>query len=496
MAEVPEDYDSGPDDDEDLSSETSGWPQILQMAEVTKSDSIMEAGPDLPPEIEEEPWPETEEDDLKAGPSKNFEDIQLTPARTPEEGISKELDVDVPIGIEADTSRETLKEMEGEHFRDGEVLMDEKREEWDLLPKGEIIIHFTEEALTESVMEADHKLPEENKPEVLGSTFSEIKLELPEEPKSEVSEELIGEQDEIVIESPENIEPEFPIDTPRKYVDETNLPPTKMTTPEVPQETQRKSSEEAGLEPPEETRPEVPEETQRKSSEEVGLEPPEEIRPEVPEETQRKSSEEAGLEPPEETRPEVPEETQRKSKFEVDLVKFFSETNIADLSEEVKESLPEKAQPRETTELQFEYLHWSPNDVAEWIGHLGFPQYKECFTANFISGRKLIYVNCSNLPQMGITDFEDMKVISGHARDLLGIEEPFFKRSITLPHRDNIGLFLEQKSRTGVKANFLTFPEFVQAAGLQDYVPQITSLQRIRHSTSPSHNSRKPFHLA
>ena len=36
--------------------------------------------------------------------------------------------------------------------------------------------------------------------------------------------------------------------------------------------------------------------------------------------------------------------------------------------------------------------------------------WQECFTTNFISGRKLIHVNCSNLPQMGITDFEDMKV--------------------------------------------------------------------------------------
>uniref|UniRef100_A0ABM5FB00 Sterile alpha motif domain-containing protein 15 isoform X3 n=1 Tax=Pogona vitticeps TaxID=103695 RepID=A0ABM5FB00_9SAUR len=57
------------------------------------------------------------------------------------------------------------------------------------------------------------------------------------------------------------------------------------------------------------------------------------------------------------------------------------------------------------------YLAWSPEEVAEWIEALGFPQYKECFTANFISGRKLIHVNCSNLPQIGITDFEHMKFI-------------------------------------------------------------------------------------
>ncbi|XP_058595809.1 sterile alpha motif domain-containing protein 15 isoform X2 [Neofelis nebulosa] len=103
---------------------------------------------------------------------------------------------------------------------------------------------------------------------------------------------------------------------------------------------------------------------------------------------------------------------------------------------------------------------------------------EECFTTNFISGRKLIHVNCSNLPQMGITDFEDMKVISRHTRELLGIEEPLFKRTITLPYRDNIGLFLEQKGHTGVKSDSLTLSEFVQAAGLQNYAPKVTAPEK------------------
>uniref|UniRef100_A0A8D2DNG8 Sterile alpha motif domain-containing protein 15 n=1 Tax=Sciurus vulgaris TaxID=55149 RepID=A0A8D2DNG8_SCIVU len=76
---------------------------------------------------------------------------------------------------------------------------------------------------------------------------------------------------------------------------------------------------------------------------------------------------------------------------------------------------------------------------------------------------------------MGITDFEDMKVISQHTRELLGIEEPLFSRSIRLPYRDNIGLFLEQKGHTGVKSDSLNFSEFVKAAGLQDYAPEISA---------------------
>lgn len=130
---------------------------------------------------------------------------------------------------------------------------------------------------------------------------------------------------------------------------------------------------------------------------------------------------------------------------------------------------------------QFEHLTWSPERVAEWISDLGYPQYKECFTENFISGQKLIHVNCSNLPQMGITDFEDMKAISYHVRVLLGIEEPLFSRSICLPYRDNIGLFLERKGHSGVKSDALTFSEFVEASGLQEYSAEVSGSQE----TSP-----------
>ncbi|XP_034274103.1 sterile alpha motif domain-containing protein 15 isoform X2 [Pantherophis guttatus] len=97
---------------------------------------------------------------------------------------------------------------------------------------------------------------------------------------------------------------------------------------------------------------------------------------------------------------------------------------------------------------------------------------RECFTTNFISGRKLIHVNCSNLPQIGITDFEHMKEISKHVRELLKIEEPRFERSISLPPRDNIGLFLEQKSRTGKRSDALSYSQFIEEARLQDYEPK------------------------
>lgn len=163
------------------------------------------------------------------------------------------------------------------------------------------------------------------------------------------------------------------------------------------------------------------------------------------------------------------------SESQRDLRESFSEKKVVDTSPKLEKRVGKETQPKKSSELQFEYLKWEPENVAEWISQLGFPQYKECFTTNFISGRKLIHVNCSNLPQIGITNFEDMKVISWHTRDLLRIEEPLFSRSISLPYRDTIGLFLEQKGHTGVKSDSLMLSEFVQAAGLQDYAPQITA---------------------
>ncbi|NWY55522.1 SAM15 protein, partial [Chionis minor] len=70
-----------------------------------------------------------------------------------------------------------------------------------------------------------------------------------------------------------------------------------------------------------------------------------------------------------------------------------------------------------------------------------------------------------------------LQEISRHMRELLGIEEPLFSRSIALPYRDNMGLFLERKSRSGRKADALTFSQFVQEAGLEPYTT-VPPLQR------------------
>ncbi|XP_071505299.1 sterile alpha motif domain-containing protein 15-like [Diadema setosum] len=105
-------------------------------------------------------------------------------------------------------------------------------------------------------------------------------------------------------------------------------------------------------------------------------------------------------------------------------------------------------------------LYWTCDQVADWIEELGFPQYRACFTTNLITGRKLILADASTLPSLGITDFEHIKFIAKNIRDMLGIEEPYWNRSISLPHRELKGMYLERKSISGMKADALTMSKY------------------------------------
>ncbi|KAG9481722.1 hypothetical protein GDO78_010776 [Eleutherodactylus coqui] len=78
-------------------------------------------------------------------------------------------------------------------------------------------------------------------------------------------------------------------------------------------------------------------------------------------------------------------------------------------------------------------LRWSCRDVGGWIRRKGFPQYE---------------------------------VIAQLVRDLLGVTEPSWNRSISLPRRDNMGLFLEQKSQTGHNHDLLIYNQFIKEQGL------------------------------
>lgn len=55
---------------------------------------------------------------------------------------------------------------------------------------------------------------------------------------------------------------------------------------------------------------------------------------------------------------------------------------------------------------------------------------------------------------------------------MLGIEEPYWNRSISLLHREPLGLFLERKSKTGEEADILTFDDYKRQLQKQEQAKQ------------------------
>ncbi|KAF7260417.1 hypothetical protein EG68_02437 [Paragonimus skrjabini miyazakii] len=104
---------------------------------------------------------------------------------------------------------------------------------------------------------------------------------------------------------------------------------------------------------------------------------------------------------------------------------------------------------------------WTIKEVGEWIENIGYPQYRNCFVENYIDGKKLISVNASTLPMMGITKFDHTQIIAKRIRELLSLEEPNNKRTIRLPPRDFLGMYLESKTNTGSDLAKVSFPRLV-----------------------------------
>ncbi|KAM7239253.1 hypothetical protein CapIbe_008748 [Capra ibex] len=402
---------------------------------------------------------------------------------------------------------EPLEEMESEF---SEEKSRKPIEETVREPSGKTTPEVQEETPSKSTAEKVLEPPEDSKPadQKDKQKRSTEETDLTPSRKFRSEETLRKSTEEQGPEPPEQTRAEFPKKEPEK-TEETGQVPPQMIKPKVQEKTQTEPTREIDLE--------LLDKTKQLLRRETSVEFDKEDRPEAikhsvnrdePEYSdypigkllikETKVSKDCVLEPfpisevdSVNTDYEFSKELQnlfQLSDTNYEFYSFFSESQ-----RDLKESSGEKqdlsleslklvykdrdSQPEKNSDLQFEYLQWSPEKVAKWICQLGFPQYKECFTTNFISGRKLIHVNCSNLPQMGITDFEDMKVISRHTRKLLGIEEPLFTRSIRLPYRDNIGLFLERKGHSGVTSDSLTLSEFVREAGLQDYAPRVTTLK-------------------
>lgn len=107
-------------------------------------------------------------------------------------------------------------------------------------------------------------------------------------------------------------------------------------------------------------------------------------------------------------------------------------------------------------------IHWSVKDVVCWIKDIGFPQYADCFASNFIDGKKLVLINGSTLPRLGIQDYEHIKAISREIKaNVLKIECDKWDRSISLETHEPLKLFFLEKSWSSRTSQELTYQEFI-----------------------------------
>ena len=102
-------------------------------------------------------------------------------------------------------------------------------------------------------------------------------------------------------------------------------------------------------------------------------------------------------------------------------------------------------------------MDWTREQVGDWVASVGFEMYSHCFLENNINGRRLILINASTLPSIGVQDFGHVLTLSEKIRTLLGVETPNWRRSLCLPPFSELGSFLSQKSRSGVMSDKLTF---------------------------------------
>ncbi|XP_037069711.1 cell surface glycoprotein 1-like [Pollicipes pollicipes] len=68
-------------------------------------------------------------------------------------------------------------------------------------------------------------------------------------------------------------------------------------------------------------------------------------------------------------------------------------------------------------------LGWGPCEIRGWLGRLGLSQYVDALLNNNICGRRLCLLTASNLPRMGITDWEHIRTITGSVRELLSVDD-------------------------------------------------------------------------
>ncbi|XP_045181590.2 sterile alpha motif domain-containing protein 15-like [Mercenaria mercenaria] len=105
-------------------------------------------------------------------------------------------------------------------------------------------------------------------------------------------------------------------------------------------------------------------------------------------------------------------------------------------------------------------IYWTEEELADWICEIGYPQYRVCFEKNFLSGRHLVYLDASKLPDIGITDFEHIKDIAGKIRGLIGLDHVI--KNLSIAKSNPMIAYMDMKRKSGDVAMNIPYNEFLK----------------------------------
>ncbi|CAG7832850.1 unnamed protein product [Allacma fusca] len=107
--------------------------------------------------------------------------------------------------------------------------------------------------------------------------------------------------------------------------------------------------------------------------------------------------------------------------------------------------------------------YWTEKECAEWIAASGFPEMKEAFLINHITGNKLIALDACAISKMGVRYFDTIKGITAKIREVLNIPKPNMMRA--LMRISPMEEYLRKRLYKGRTYNLLKFEKFCEDEG-------------------------------
>ncbi|XP_037071676.1 cell surface glycoprotein 1-like [Pollicipes pollicipes] len=135
-------------------------------------------------------------------------------------------------------------------------------------------------------------------------------------------------------------------------------------------------------------------------------------------------------------------------------------------------------------------LGWGPCEIRGWLGRLGLSQYVDALLNNNICGRRLCLLTASNLPRMGITDWEHILTITGSVRELLSVDdyvlyEQTYERPP--PGRMTRALYLQCAWPSGQPApSSQRYGQFLRRHGFLDVLLEMTNRPIVQLPQKPA----------